>query len=81
MDTLNIVESAFGIRLGNNFRPILISIAECCYLLGISRATFYRRQKEDGFPKARKNGRRSQVRLTEAEEWANKLKPSSTIGG
>lgn len=73
MDSLCVIENAFGIGREENIRPILISIDECCYLIGISRATFYRRQGEDGFPCIRKNGHRSLVRYYEAEKWANSL--------
>ena len=74
MNPLYLIEKAFGFHPEVQDLRLLLSIKECCDLLGISRATFYRRQKVEGFPRKLKNGRRSHVRRADLVSWANGLK-------
>lgn len=71
MNCVSSLEQVFQLRPAANRRPIVVSLSDACFLLGISRATIYRRQSEDSFPKIIKNGRKSQFRLSELEAWAN----------
>ena len=73
------LEKALGHRPVASFDPLLVSICVAVTLIGLSRATIYRRQIEDGFPKIVKSGRRSLIRVADIRRWEKSLSSSDVV--